>query len=136
MLGSKPTNTPAKRASLPSALSFAISSRRTGPMTCETIRDLGPCSFARETHVRRKAFEHTMVQVAYFVRRSVPAVPLDVVLVVRVVTRLIRIEPVPEVRATLPSKMEIEMQHYRHVALPRRGECTPNAAGQLPLELI
>ena len=38
MAGSKPTKTPAKRASLPSALSFAISSRRTGPMTFETIR--------------------------------------------------------------------------------------------------
>ena len=77
-----------------------------------------------------------MVQVAYFVRRSVPAVPLDVVLVVGVVTRLVRIEPVPEVRAVLPSKMEIEMQHHRHVVLARRGECTSNAAGQLLLKFI
>src|ERR1700758_2777458 len=93
MLGSEPTRTPAKRAPLPSASSFAISSRRTGP-----------------------------------------AVPLDVVLVVRVVTRLVRIEPVPEIRTFLPGKMKIEMQHHRHVVLARRGECTANDAGQSLLE--
>ena len=54
--------------------------------------------------------------------------PLDVVLVVRVVTGFFGIEPVPKVRAALPSKMEIEMQHHRHVVLARRGEGTSNKA--------
>ena len=97
-------------------------------------RDLGPRSFAREAHVRWLAFEHAVVQVAHFVRRSVPAMPLDVVLVVRVVARLMRIEPVPEVRAALPGKMEIEMQHHRQAMLACRGECAPNAVGQLRLD--
>ena len=71
-----------------------------------------------------------------FVRRPIPAVPFHVALVVGVVTRFVWIEPVPEVWAFLPLKVEIELQHHCHVVLVRRGECDPNEAGHVLLKFI